>query len=123
MRKPAKLITAASAVAVLLGSSMTLMPVHNANAADMVEMGKKIAENRKKGNCFTCHSYEGANLPGNIGPPLVAMKARFPNKEALREQIADPTKKNPASMMPPFGKHHILTQKELDAVTDWVWTL
>ena len=122
MRKPAKLITAASAVAMVLGS-MTLMPVQEAVAADMVEMGKKVAENRKKGNCFACHTYEGANMGGNIGPPLVAMKARFPNKEAMRAQIADPTKKNPDSMMPPFGKHNILTDKEIDAVTEWAWTL
>lgn len=122
MRKPAKLITAASAVAMVLGS-MTLMPAQEAVAADMVEMGKKVAENRKKGNCFACHSYEGAALAGNIGPPLVAMKARFPSKEALRQQIADPTKANPDSMMPPFGKHNILTEKELDAVTEWAWTL
>lgn len=122
MRKPAKLIAAASTVAMLLGS-MAIVAPSTAVAADMVEQGKKIAENRKKGNCFACHSYEGAHLPGNIGPPLVAMKARFPDKDKLRAQIADPTKANPNSMMPPFGKHNILTEEEINAVTEWVYTL
>ena len=66
MRKPAKLILAASAVAVLLGS-LTMIPARSAKAEDMVAEGKKIAENRKLGNCFTCHTYEGANLPGTLG--------------------------------------------------------
>lgn len=121
MRKPAKLIAAASTVAMLLGSMAIVVP-GTAVAAD-AELGKKIAENRKKGNCFACHSYEGAHLPGNIGPPLVAMKARFPDKDKLRAQIADPTKANPNSMMPPFGKHNILTEEEIDHVTEWVYTL
>lgn len=122
MRKPAKMIAAASAVAVLLGS-MTLFPVQNAAAQDLVAEGKKIAEDRKKGNCFACHAYEGADMAGNIGPPLVAMKARFPDKQKLMEQIADPTKANPNSIMPPFGKHNILSQKEIEAVTEWAHTL
>jgi sulfur-oxidizing protein SoxX len=121
MRKPAKLIAASSAIAVLLGT-LAAAP-HIAVADDLVVEGKKIAEDRKKGNCFTCHSYEGANLPGNMGPPLVAMKARFPDKAKLRAQIADATKNNPKTVMPPFGKYEVLSGKELDAVTEWVYTL
>jgi sulfur-oxidizing protein SoxX len=123
MRKPAKLIAAASTVAVLLGS-MTMLPTLQANADDdLVKEGKKLAENRKKGNCFTCHAYEGANLPGNIGPPLVAMQARFKTKKELYDQIWDATKKNPNTMMPPFGKYEVLSDKEIKAITEWVWTL
>lgn len=122
MRKPAKMILAASAVAVLLGS-MTMVPTRSASAEDLVAEGKKIAEDRKKGNCFTCHSYEGADLPGNIGPPFIAMKDRFPDKQKLIDQIADPTKANPDSMMPPFGKHEILSKKEIEAIAEWVLTL
>ena len=123
MRKPAKLISAASAVAVLLGS-MTLLPAQVAHAdAEMIAKGKKIAENRKKGNCFGCHAYEGANMPGNMGPPLVAMKARYPDKAKLRAQIWDATKANPNSMMPPFGKYEVLSESDIDALTEWVWSL
>jgi len=122
MRKSAKLIAATSAIAVLLGT-FAVAPQVTAADNSLIAAGKKIAENRKKGNCFACHSYEGAKLPGNIGPPLVAMKARFPDKAKLRAQIFDATKNNPNTVMPPFGKYEILTGKEVDAVTAWVYSL
>ena len=119
MRKPAKLIFAASAVAVLLSAMIAPISAYAASA----EEGKKLAENRKKGNCVSCHAYEGANMPGNAAPPLVAMKARYPDKAKLRAQIADPTKANPNTIMPPFGKHGILSNKEIDDIAAWVHTL
>jgi sulfur-oxidizing protein SoxX len=122
MRRPAKLIAAASTVAVLLGS-MSILSTSALAEDDPVAEGKKIAEDRKKGNCFACHAYEGADMAGNIGPPLVAMKARFPDKQKLYNQIWDSTKANPNSMMPPFGKHEILNDKEIKAITEWVYTL
>ena len=91
--------------------------------ADMVGDGKKVAFDRKKGNCLSCHMIAGGDLPGNIGPPLIAMKARFPNKADLRAQIWDATEKNPNTIMPPFGKHRILTEKEVDLVTEFIYTL
>ncbi len=122
MRKPATLVAAASSVAMLLGAMAMTPNIAFADAALAAE-GKKIAENRKKGNCFTCHDYKGAHLAGNVGPPLVAMKARFPDKAKLRAQIDDATKANPHSMMPPFGRHKVLSGKEIDAITEWVYTL
>ncbi|VAX12621.1 Sulfur oxidation protein SoxX [hydrothermal vent metagenome] len=123
MRKTAKLVIAASTVAMLLGTMMLVPKVAFADEAALAAQGKKIAENRKKGNCFACHTYEGAHLAGNVGPPLVAMKARFPDKAKLRAQIWDATKANPNTMMPPFGRHEILSEKEIDAITAWVYTL
>jgi len=122
MRKTAKLVIAASSVAMLLGT-MTLMPQVVIADEALAAEGKKIAENRKKGNCFTCHDYEGAHLAGNIAPPFVSMKNRFPEKAKLRAQIWDSTAANPATMMPPFGKHEILSEKEIDAITEWVYSL
>ncbi len=123
MRKPAKMIVAASTVAVLLGS-MTMLPVQIAAAdEDMVKAGKKLAENRKKGNCFGCHAYEGVKMPGNVGPPLVAMKARYPDKKKLYDQIWDASKANPKTLMPPFGKHELLSNKEIKLITEWVHSL
>ena len=92
-------------------------------SADMVAEGKKVAFDRKKGNCMTCHMMAGATLAGNIGPPLIAMKARFPDKAKLRAQIWDPTAKNPDTMMPPFGLHRILSEKEIDLVTEYIYSL
>ena len=123
MRLTARLITTASALATLIGV-LSLSP-QLANAADesVIAQGKKIAFDRKKGNCLACHKIEGGDLPGNIGPPLVAMKARYPDKAKLRAQIYDPTKANPNTIMPPFGKHGILSDKEIDAIVEWVHSL
>jgi len=95
----------------------------SAASADAISDGQMVAFDRKKGNCLACHMIAGGSLPGNIGPPLVAMKARFPNKADLRAQIWDPTVANPNTIMPPFGKHQILNEKEVDLVTEFIYTL
>jgi sulfur-oxidizing protein SoxX len=61
--------------------------------------------------------------PGAIGPALVAMQARYPDKEKLRDQMWDPTVANPDSAMPPFGKHGILTEQEFNDVLEYVWSI
>ncbi len=126
MRKAVTLITTAASVAALLGSLALTADAAVAaekKAQSVVEEGKKIAFNRKKGNCLACHQIAGGTLPGNIGPPLVGMKQRFPSKQALREQIWDATKRNPNTSMPPFGRHKILTEEEIDKVVEFIWTL
>jgi len=123
MRKTAKLITTASALATVLGVLSLSPQLASAADASVVEQGKQIAFDRKKGNCLACHQIDGGTLPGNIGPPLVAMKARFPDKAKLRAQIWDSTKNNPNSMMPPFGRHQILTESEIDKVVEYIYTL
>ena len=96
----------------------------NADAdPELVAQGKDIAFDRKKGNCLACHAIEGGDLPGNIGPPLVAMSARFPDPERLRAQIWDPTAANPDTIMPPFGLHGILSEDEIDKIVVFVQTL
>ena len=92
-------------------------------SADAIAEGKKVALDRKKGNCLGCHMIMGEVLPGNIGPPLIAMKARYPNKADLREQIHDARIKNPNTIMPPFGAHRVLTEKEVDLVTEYIYSL
>lgn len=121
MRNPASYISKMTGVVLLLGSVSLTQAV--AAEATLAETGKAIAEDRVKGNCFACHDYPGAVLPGNVGPKLMNMKARFPDKAKLRAQIYDPTKNNPNTIMPPFGKHRILTEKEIDAVVEWALTL
>lgn len=124
MRNPARYILAASAVTVTLGALASApQPAAAAEEMSVIEQGKKIAFNRKKGNCLACHQIEGGELAGNIGPPLVAMKQRFDSPDEIRKQLYNPMVKNPNSMMPPFGKHNILTDKELDKVVKFVWTL
>ncbi|MDH5480048.1 MAG: sulfur oxidation c-type cytochrome SoxX [Nitrosomonas sp.] len=123
MRLPKFALTAASAVAILLGSVGFTLSTSTAAVAGDVDEGKKIAFHRKKGNCLACHAIEGGNLPGNIGPPLVNMKDRFPDKAKLKSQIYDATSNNPNSIMPPFGKHGILSKQELDKVVEFIYSL
>ena len=105
----------------LLSSGMLLASVPV--SADDIADGKKIAFDRKKGNCLACHMIADGSLPGNIGPPLIAMKARFPNVADLRAQIWNASEKNPNSIMPPFGRHQILTEDEIDKVTAFIHSL
>ncbi len=85
--------------------------------------GKEISFERKLGNCLACHTIAGGNQSGNIGPPLIAMKARFPDRAVLRAQIWDATVKNPNSIMLPFGRHKIITESQIDKVTDFIHSL
>ncbi len=90
------------------------------------ETGKDIAYNRSKGNCLACHSMPSlpdAEQTGNSGPPLIAMQARFPDKAVLRAKIWDATVSNPQTMMPPMGKHQVLTEEEIDKVVDFIYGL
>lgn len=122
---PSILTTAGSVLAV--AGSLTLLPTASlaadAQAQSVVDQGKEIAFDRKKGNCLACHQIEGGSLPGNIGPPLIAMKARFPDKAKLRAQIWDSTKANPSTIMPPFGRQQILSESEIDKVVEFIYTL
>ena len=124
MRKSARSTLAAAGALIIVMGSLTLTPnVASAEGASAIEEGKKVAFHRKKGNCLACHKMAGGSLEGNIGPALVNMKARYPDKAKLRAQIADPTTSNPNTIMPPYGKHKILTKSELDKVVEFVYSL
>ncbi|MDH5471689.1 MAG: sulfur oxidation c-type cytochrome SoxX [Gammaproteobacteria bacterium] len=122
MRHTAITVSTATAIAVVLGSLSLSIPTVS-QAESSVDEGKKIAFDRKKGNCLACHQIEGGSLPGNIGPPLIAMKARFPDKQVLKAQISNPQKNNPNTIMPPFGPHEILSAGEIDMVVEFIHTL
>jgi sulfur-oxidizing protein SoxX len=123
MRKTARLISKASVFVTLFGALSAAPQLAAAADAQVIEEGKKIAFDRKKGNCLACHHIEGGKLAGNIGPALVAMKARFPDKGVMRAQIWDATVKNPNTMMPPFGRHEILSEAEIDKVVEFIYSL
>ena len=113
-------------IATILGAlviSTGLLSTAAMAADDAVAQGKELAFDRKKGNCLGCHAIEGGELPGNIGPPLIAMKARFPDKKKLYDQIWDATARNPMTPMPPFGKHKALTDKQVELITEYIYTL
>jgi len=93
-------------------------PETNVNAT-----GKKLAFDRRKGNCLACHQIAGGDSAGNIGPPLIVIKTRYPDKAVLRQRIWDATAFNPETPMPPFGRHKILTEKEIDILVSFIWSL
>ena len=121
MMTPARFrpVSTALAAVLVLGSAIG----HTEPSAEAIAAGRAIAEDRNAGNCFACHHAEGAELAGNIGPPLVAMKMRFPERQALYEQIADPRIRNPDTVMPPYGAHGILSERELNLLIDYLLSL
>lgn len=119
------LVVAAGFAGVML--SLGSVQVHaQQQQAKKPPTGKDLAYDRRKGNCLACHgmpSQPDAQSTGLYGPPLIAMSARFPDKAKLRAQIADATVANPNTSMPPFEKHGILSGKEIDMITDFVYGL
>ena len=88
-----------------------------------VPTGQELAFSTAKGNCLACHQMPGdpaAVTSANIGPPLLAMKERFPDRARLRAQVWDATAFNADTVMPPFGKHKVLTDDEIDKIVDYI---
>jgi sulfur-oxidizing protein SoxX len=86
--------------------------------------GRDIAHDVFRGNCLACHRIPGdrtAVSMADIGPVLEHLRQRFPDRAVLRAQIWDPTARNPQTVMPPFGKHKVLTEDEIDAVVDYIY--
>ena len=85
--------------------------------------GQAVAFDRAKGNCLACHTMKGGDVPSNVGPELSDMKARFPQRSDLVAVIYDEETRNPQTLMPPFGKNHILSEQEINEVVDFLETL
>ena len=94
-----------------------------AGAQSTAAEGQKIAFDRGKGNCLTCHEIKGGDSPGTLGPALIEIKSKYPNRDDLVAIVFDETKRNPQTVMPPFGRNRILTDKEISAVVDFLQTL
>lgn len=101
---------------------MCVLPAQKADSGRTT--GQQLAHDVYKGNCLACHQIPGdpsAVSLANIGPPLVHMRERFPNRAALRSQLWDPTARNPQTVMPPFGKHKVLSEEEIDLIVDYIY--
>ncbi len=72
------------------------------NTPGDVERGRRLALDRSKGNCVTCHELPvNADFQGNLGPPLTGVAGRYEPGE-LRLRIVDSKRINPESNMPPY---------------------
>jgi sulfur-oxidizing protein SoxX len=98
----------------------------NAAAQTNANNGRELFTDARKGNCVACHPMDmDASAAGKarIGPGLTGMKGRFPDRAKLRAIIWDASDKTPHTVMPPYGKHRILTETEIDAVVRYLETL
>jgi L-cysteine S-thiosulfotransferase len=109
---------ASSLLAAALVLALSAASAHAQSAAD----GQKIAFDRGKGNCLTCHVIKGGEFPGTIGPELKDIKGKYDRGELIAI-VTDETKRNPLTVMPPFGRNRILTEQEINAVVDFLQTL
>jgi sulfur-oxidizing protein SoxX len=93
--------------------------------ADSID-GRAVFLDARKGNCASCHriaadsSIAGASP---LGPDLVGIKARYPDRAQLRAAVWDLSEKADNTIMPPYGRHRILTETEIDAVVRYLETL
>jgi L-cysteine S-thiosulfotransferase len=127
MTRAAKPAMARRAVASLIaagllgaGVATLLSPALRAQSA---APGQALAFDRAKGNCLACHTMKGGDVPSTVGPELSDMKMRFPDRSTLYAIIDDEEKRNPETVMPPFGKNLILTRQEINEIIDFLYTL
>jgi L-cysteine S-thiosulfotransferase len=110
----------ALAAVLLIGPFALIGPARAQTAA--IE-GQKLAFDRGKGNCLSCHALAGGEFPGTIGPALKDIKSKYPDRSELVAILTDETRRNPQTVMPPFGRNRILTEREIDAIVDFLQTL
>lgn len=75
------------------------------------------------GNCLACHAVPSRPglVAGNMGPPFIGMKGRFPDIAKLKAAIADQKVFSPDTMMPPFGRNKLLTPEQIDVLAQYIY--
>ena len=79
-----------------------------------------------KGHCIACHQLPqgvGPATRSDVGPRLEGARMRELGRPGIRELIVDPMRSNPDTIMPPFGRHHILDEREIDRLTEFLHAL
>jgi L-cysteine S-thiosulfotransferase len=71
--------------------------------------------------CEQCHEVKGIQDFGNVGPSLVGLKDRYPDRKDVVAIVNDETKRNQETVMPPFGRNLILTNEEIGAIVDYLY--
>ena len=103
---------------VLLSFSLAA-PAFGQEALDLFVKGDK-------GNCIACHQLPDGAGPAarnDVGPRLTGERMRALGKDEVRAIIDDATRRNPESVMPPFGRHRILDAREIDRLTEFLHAL
>ena len=79
-----------------------------------------------KGACSACHQLPegvGAASRADVGPRLEGARMRSLGKPGLQEILADPQRANPATVMPPFGRHRLLEPDEITRLVEFLHAL
>ncbi len=79
-----------------------------------------------KGYCIACHQLpEGAGprTRADLGPALTGERMRALGRAKVREVIEDPTRANPDTVMPPYGRHRILDAAEIQRLVEFLLAL
>jgi sulfur-oxidizing protein SoxX len=116
----------------LQGCQTTPQSTAAAPAAEAKKEAKGLEMDPKKlfsgagkgmGNCSACHAIPADQklVAGDIGPPMIGMKARFPDIAKLKEAIADQKKFSPETIMPPFGRNKLLTPEQIDVIAQYIY--
>jgi sulfur-oxidizing protein SoxX len=79
-----------------------------------------------KGHCIGCHQLPagaGPETRADLGPKLEGERMRALGRAALRQALVDPTRANPDTVMPPFGRHRLLDAAEIDRLVEFLHAL
>jgi L-cysteine S-thiosulfotransferase len=79
-----------------------------------------------KGHCIACHQLPEGSGPAtraDLGPRLEGSRMRTLGRARIRALIHDPTAANPATVMPPFGRHRILEPAEIERLAEFLHAL
>src|SRR5262249_31783757 len=97
------------------------------SVAGDADTGRKLVADRTRGgSCLACHvmgQAGNADLPGNVGPDLSQIGDAGRDDEWLWNYVNDARVYNPATIMPPWGTHHLFNEKEIDDIVAFLKTL
>lgn len=106
---------------IVLAACLAICP-----AAAQVPAAPDVFVQRDKGHCIACHQLPEGVAPASrsdVGPRLQGARMRELGRARLREVIDDPMKSNPATAMPPFGRHRLLERAEIERLVEFLHAL
>lgn len=110
------------ATALFAGLAAAIAPAAHAQK----DQGLEVFIRPDKGYCIACHQVPAQAGPvtrSNVGPALAGARMRELGSTRLHELLRDPTVAKPDTIMPPYGRHRILDEREIDRVTEYLLAL
>lgn len=95
-------------------------------AAGQAPSAVELFTRADKGHCIACHQLPAGAGPASratLGPALAGERMRALGREGLRDILEDPQRANPETVMPPFGRHRILSPEEIRRLVEFLHAL